>query len=139
MKLTQKQFDKLKKLDKAIIDEHGREILNPVPAKFPAQLQRPTSTIELMKRVVRQELAISAQKQGFESFEDADDFDVPDDFDVEALTQYEMSDLEEEMVYKTQEQIQQEVDNELKTEPNIEGPTDPIQDGPPSDPAKGGQ
>lgn len=123
MKLKQSQFEKLKALDRALIDKDGREVLNPVPAKFPTTLDRPTSTMELIKRVVRDELSREAQAQGEETFLEADDFDVPDDFDVEILSQYEMTDMQEELLYKTKEQIAQEVEIENGKETR---PADPV-------------
>lgn len=127
MKITKETFNKLKALDRAIIDEHGREILNPVPAEFPSTLQRPTSMIEQMKRVIKQELDLQAQAQGMESFKEADDFDVPDDFDLEVMSKYELTTLQEEYI---EENWPDEVPEESKESPKPpdvpEEPSEPV-------------
>lgn len=63
-------------------DELGREICDPTPLEVPAYLKRPESTTELIKRIVQGSLSRAAERQGFESFDDANDFDMDEDDDA---------------------------------------------------------
>lgn len=60
-------------------DSRGREIPDPIPVEVPIQWRRPPTIQEQIKQMVRRELSQSAAAQGLETFEDADDFDIPDD------------------------------------------------------------
>lgn len=62
-------------------DERGREILDPTPVDFPLNFKRPMTIQEQIRTFIRQELSQTAAAQGEETFEEADDFDVDDDFD----------------------------------------------------------
>lgn len=63
-------------------DEYGREILDPTPTHLNAGLRRPELTLaERVARLVRQGVSQMAQDEGLETFEEAEDFDVDDDFD----------------------------------------------------------
>lgn len=68
------------------------EIPDPNPLEVP--LFRPLSIHEEIKRFVRSEMSRQAQEQGQESFEEADDFDVGDDDEIQSP--YEMVELKEE-------------------------------------------
>lgn len=95
MRVSQELYEKLKNLTEGELDEHGRELCNPIPVAVPAGLKRPLSLTEQIQRVLRRDLSYQAQKQGHETFEEADDFDVDDGFDGPPInTRYEM--LEEE-------------------------------------------
>lgn len=64
------------------LDEYGREILNPIPMAPPVGYNRTPSLSEQIRSMVRSEcLALEAEAAGLETFEEADDFDVGDDFD----------------------------------------------------------
>lgn len=66
----------------ARIDEQGREILDNTPVAMPAGFERPESIHDKIKRMIRSErLAQEAQQAGFETPEEADDFDIGDDYD----------------------------------------------------------
>lgn len=72
----------------AVLDEFGREILNPVPVAPPIGYQAEQS---MMDRITEQLLArqrILAEDAIQESQEDAEDFDVGDDFDP--MSRYEV-------------------------------------------------
>lgn len=77
------------------LDANGHEILDETPIAIPAGFKKPLTLEERIKRLVRSErLAQSAENQGFETFEEADDFDIPDDTDplehmFNSPTQYE--------------------------------------------------
>lgn len=49
------------------------------PMQVPSGLQKPITMEERLQRFMRLELSRVAQEQGFESFEESQDFDIPDD------------------------------------------------------------
>lgn len=64
----------------ATFDEYGREILDPVPMEIPVEFQRGKSTAEIFREMIQQErLQAELHAAGYETFEEADDFDIPDD------------------------------------------------------------
>lgn len=69
-------------------DEMGREIPDTRPVAVPHNWDRPLSLHEEIKRFVRIELSRTAEMQGQESFEEADDFDV--DEEPDPLSPYEL-------------------------------------------------
>lgn len=75
----EKQLDLEEHLSR--LDEHGREIPDPTPVTIPSGFRRPPTLQEQVQRLVRGELSRRAAEQGFETFEDADDFDVEGDED----------------------------------------------------------
>lgn len=80
-----------KTLRRAQLDPLGREINNPVPVVFNTGLGKPVSFAEKVRRAVRNEISRAQEEQGKESFEEANDFDVDDDFNFEAqASQYEL-------------------------------------------------
>lgn len=66
----------------------GEEILDQTPVSIPIRLNRPPTLNERIKRMMQLELSEYARQQGKESFEDADDFDIPDD-EVQINSPYE--------------------------------------------------
>jgi len=70
-------------------DADGREIPDPQPTFLNTGLTAPESTSAMIQRLVRTELSTAAANAGFESFEEADDFDVEDEFD-DPTTPFEM-------------------------------------------------
>lgn len=70
-------------------DEEGRfEIPDPRPVAVPAGMRRPLTIQEEIKRAIRAEMSQVAADQGFETFEEADDFEV--DEDPELSSPYEL-------------------------------------------------
>lgn len=61
------------------INENGFEVFDQTPIETPTRLRMPIGHVERMRAVVRQELSRAAQDWGDETFEEADDFDLPDD------------------------------------------------------------
>jgi hypothetical protein len=70
------------------LNEEGHEVLSSKPMSLPSGMKRPETTAETIQRLVRGELSRVAARQGAETFEEADDFDVGDDLDPS--TPYEM-------------------------------------------------
>lgn len=73
------------KYDSAIITENGKEILCPLSDTADAGLGVDDADINMtrIKSMIRSEISQVAQRNELESFEDANDFDVDDDFDQE--------------------------------------------------------
>lgn len=72
------------------LDEFGREVFDPTPIAPPIGYVKQPSMFEQVRDMVRGEaLRIYAESQDMESFEDADDFDIDDDYDPR--TPYELN------------------------------------------------
>jgi hypothetical protein len=64
------------------LDHNGHEIPDPTPMAPPVGYKRQPTLVEQIRNMIRSEkLAAEAQSAGFETFEEADDFDVEDDYD----------------------------------------------------------
>lgn len=60
----------------------GEEVMDATPVEMPVNLKRPPSLQERVRDLVRSErLRDAAMQAGKETFEEADDFDVGDDYD----------------------------------------------------------
>lgn len=66
---------------KALHDENGHEVPDRRPVALPAGFKRPETLAEQVQRLVRTSLSRQASEQGFETFEESEDFDVGDDVD----------------------------------------------------------
>lgn len=77
-------------------DEFGNEIANQTPVAIPAGYHAAPSINEIIRQYVRQEMSKQAAESGFESFEEADDFEV--DEDPDPLSAYEIPDSPVEFV-----------------------------------------
>lgn len=72
----------LKKKSAQRHDENGFEHLDPTPIAPPINFRRQPSMVDHIRNLVRSErLRQEAMAAGFETFEEADDFSVGDDFD----------------------------------------------------------
>lgn len=66
----------------AKLNEKGHEVLDPTPVAVPVHFKRPPTLQEQIRSMVRsEELRRAASSQGMETFEEADDFAVGDDYD----------------------------------------------------------
>lgn len=61
------------------LDKDGSEIPDPTPLTIPSGFRRPETLAEQVQRLVRTHVSRQAQLEGNESFEESEDFDVPDD------------------------------------------------------------
>lgn len=66
------------------IDDLGREIPDPRPMQPPIGYKKQPSMFDLVRDAVRREHALYAANREPETFEDAEDFDVDDDFDPQS-------------------------------------------------------
>lgn len=73
-------------------NERGEELPDDTPVEMPLKFKRPPTLQEQIKSMVRRELSDVASQQGFESFEEADDFDV-DDGEELPPSNYEFKDM----------------------------------------------
>jgi len=78
MKVKQETVDKAKSLV-ATLNERGQEELYSIPT-FISTGPRPLSITEQIQRLMRVEISRQAAEQGYESFEESDDFE-DDEFD----------------------------------------------------------
>lgn len=63
-------------------NEKGQEIPDPTPIAIPAGITRPPTLQETIQRFIRNDaIRRHLETQGIETFEEADDFDVPDNLD----------------------------------------------------------
>lgn len=70
-------------------NEKGQEVPDPVPVAPPVGYRRPPTLQENIQRMIRSEmLQQAAAAEGFDTFEEAEDFDIEDD-PVDAQTPYE--------------------------------------------------
>lgn len=67
----------------------SHEYLDTSPVARPVGFRAPPSLQEMIRMYVRTELSREADRQGHETFEEADDFDVGDDY--EPRSQWELS------------------------------------------------
>lgn len=87
--------DKIKRISELFnhkgkrLDDMGREIPSDIPMEPPLGYVQAPSLMEQIQQMVRGErLRAEAEAAGFETFEESDDFDIPDD-PLEPLTAYE--------------------------------------------------
>ncbi|MEM2002569.1 MAG: hypothetical protein QXT77_08000 [Candidatus Methanomethylicaceae archaeon] len=73
------------------LDERGREVVSSVPVAPPVGYQRQPSMVEIIRAQIRSErLAMEAAAAGYETFEEADDFEIEGEFDpMDETTPYE--------------------------------------------------
>ena len=65
-----------------MLDDYGHELLDPTPMAPPIGYKPQPSMVEIIRAQIRSEqLAKEAEDAGFETFEEADDFEVDDDYD----------------------------------------------------------
>ena len=98
MNVTKELMDTLCGLFHAELDENGSELLNPTPVNTNIELEKPLSMQEQIERLMKGKLSQQAWLQGEETFEEANDFDVDDEFINEPLSGYEVQELEEEYI-----------------------------------------
>lgn len=65
------------------------EMPDPTPVAPPIGYKRQPSMVDHIREMVRRELSARAEEAGLETFEESDDFDVPDD--MEPASAYEMA------------------------------------------------
>lgn len=79
-------------------NERGHELPDPTPVEVPIGFRRPLTLQEEIMRFVRREMSQIAEQQGFETFEESDDFDVDDD--VMPYSRHELTPAQEERIMR---------------------------------------
>lgn len=69
-------------------DDKGQFYPDPTPIAPPIGYVEEPSMFDRVRQMIRQDASIRAQAEGFESFEEADDFDIEDD--IEPFSPYEL-------------------------------------------------
>lgn len=72
----------------------GREVLDPTPVEVPLHFRRPPTLQEQIKQFVRGEFSRQAADDGFDTFEEADDFEI--DEDPDPISKYRVVEAQEE-------------------------------------------
>lgn len=108
------------------LDERGREIVDSRPMQPPVGWTPPMTLVDQIRAMVREErIRQELEQQGVETFEEADDFDVGDDYDP--------SSPYEEYFEPTDNEVLQG----LKAEPTREPPSGGSAEPPEKEPEKG--
>lgn len=92
------------------------ETPDPTPVAIPVGMKRPESIHDMVARFVRTELSRRAQDAGHETFEEADDFEVGDDYDPKSP--YEVDDDLPTVKELRQRQLQEEEEARGKPAPS---------------------
>lgn len=112
-------------------DEDGREVLDVSQVAVPLRFKAQENISQQVARLVETHLSVMAADQGYETFEDADDFDVGDDYDPQSP--YE---LDEEPNYVHRTEIQPPGQNG-DVEPADRGPEERVQPSRKKNPRRG--
>lgn len=101
-------------LDKRL-DERGHEKLDNTPIEIPLEFRETETLEERIKRLLRSEqFAREMDRQGYETYEEADDFDVGDDYDPKSPWEIPADNYEQEA--PVQPPKQQTAPKEQKTQ-----------------------
>ena len=73
-----------------MLNDGGKEVVSSKPCNMAIPMQRSESLHEQVKRMVQTELSSAVSNAGFESFEEANDFDISDD-PVDPTTPFEVA------------------------------------------------
>lgn len=65
----------------AKLDENGHEILDDTPVSIPVKFLRAETLTDQVRAVIRNEASRAASVAGYETFEEADDFFIEDEYD----------------------------------------------------------
>lgn len=95
MKIGKKEYDELKKLTIAQLNAAGEELLNPVPLELEV-LPIEESLEAKIARLIQNQVSMQADAQGYETWEEFNDFEVKDPDDIpEFRSDFELMEDEE--------------------------------------------
>lgn len=83
--------------DRVRIDDKGREVLDTTPVTLPVRFRRGENISDQVQRLVAMELSKRAAAEGYETFDEANDFDVGDDYDPRS--EHEIDEVAEDAFY----------------------------------------
>lgn len=78
----------------AKLDDNGHEIVSDEKVAIPVRFRRVESLTEQVRRIMMEQASMVAASEGYETFEEADDFAIEDDYDPRSP--HEMS-IEQEL------------------------------------------
>lgn len=112
-------------MQKIKFDEHGRELPDPTPLALPVGFKKPETLEAQIQRLIKGKLSRQAEEQGFETFADAEDFDIDDDDEPSAP--YEMQfdpilgrEISPDMVRNSPDHFREEFLSKAVDSPEIE-------------------
>lgn len=116
--------------------EDGRQIPDDTPVEIPLNLRKGETEAMRIARAVSLEFSQQAEKKGYETWEESQDFDIEDDEDIFPQSQFELKEMAEEYlpdipldIEKTPDEVAiEEADNgktQQQTEKNERSPEDP--------------
>lgn len=140
--ITPKLAEDLTKLDQAYLTTDGKEVLNPQPMEISAGLRKPENLQATIQKLVRTALSRQVAEQGMETFDEADDFEVKDGFDIHFDSSYQEMDEEYIPPQPEPEKVEAADPNpktEVQNEPtsDIHDPAASVQRGTAQDPREG--
>lgn len=106
------------------LNERGQEVLDSTPMAIPFGFERPPTLQEQIRRLMRVEydrMRAVTGNEDFETPEEADDFDIGDDFDIDPVSGHEYVESEPPLEaptgnlkedFKTSEETPQEASSE---------------------------
>lgn len=103
MIITEELYREIEELGRSMLDEKGYEIPSPRTLFVAGRLKRAPTLKEQIQRVIRTTLSEQAMSQGFETFNESQDFDVPDDIDDAPDSIYTI--VEEEFIPEASEGV----------------------------------
>lgn len=117
MKITEELYIKLSKMAHSQLNERGQEINNPIGSSKDPLGNRPLTLKEQIQRCIKTELSQEAEEQGEESFDEANDFDVEDEFEKEEQrSNYEHVEEEKLETIKKDEKVIEDLKAKIKNE-----------------------
>lgn len=69
----------------ATLDEKGHEILDDTPVAIPVKFMRAQTLTDQVRALISVHASQRAADDGFETFEEANDFDIPDEYDPASI------------------------------------------------------
>jgi len=104
--ITEELAKDLEALTVSLLSKDGQEMFNPVPNKMPLE-NEDINLLATKRKLLGKELSHQAVQQGFESFEDANDFDVEDPY--------------EKVVFHSKHEVMKEEEPDYLAKPEGEG------------------
>lgn len=105
-----------------MLDENGHEMLDDTPIEVPVRLKRPETLQEQIRRFFRsEEINQAIENAGFETFEEADDFEV-DDYEPRSPHEQNIN-QEIEGINNDQDALFQQYNEQRKPPPEKKPPT----------------
>lgn len=101
-------------------EDNRYEVLDPTPMALPLGAEKPMSLKEEMLRFIGEQFSRMADTQGEETFNEADDFEMPDSDDWHSP--YEMQEMNDEVLPETPPETAPEPSTEQKSTPSDTDP-----------------